>query len=482
MTVWARSHKGMKVTVIGCGYLGATHAACMAELGHDVLGVDTDSAKIERLSRGEVPFFEPGLSDVLRRNIDAGRLRFTTDYRDAADHASVHFLGVGTPQQQRSQRADLSQVFGAVEALVSRLRGRHLIIGKSTVPVGTSAELNERIIEMTADVDASVELAWNPEFLREGFAVEDTLSPDRIVLGVDAGHADSKAEGVVSELYREIFEAGVPFVRTDWPTAELVKVSANAFLATKISFINAVSELCEVVGGDISTLADAIGYDARIGRRFLNAGLGFGGGCLPKDIRAFAARAEELGAGDSLAFLREMDAVNMRRRTAMVDLVEKACGGTVLGANVAILGAAFKPESDDVRDSPALNVAGQLALRGAQVSVFDPKAMDNARKLYPTLRFASCAAEAAEAADVVVVATEWAEFVHMTPEELAPTVARRVVVDGRRCLNSDAWRAAGWRYLAIGSKPDAAAEAASSSSRGRLVRQTRDSRSTGMLV
>ncbi|MFW0788316.1 UDP-glucose dehydrogenase family protein [Gordonia sp. CPCC 205333] len=472
----------MKVTVIGCGYLGATHAACMAELGHDVLGVDTDSAKIDRLSRGEVPFFEPGLSDVLRRNIDAGRLRFTTDYREAADHASVHFLGVGTPQQERSQRADMSQVFGAVEALVSRLRGRHLIVGKSTVPVGTSAELNQRIAELTADVDASVELAWNPEFLREGFAVEDTLSPDRIVLGIDGDRADSKAEGVISELYREIFEAGVPFVRTDWPTAELVKVSANAFLATKISFINAVSEICEVVGGDISTLADAIGYDARIGRRFLNAGLGFGGGCLPKDIRAFAARAEELGAGDSLAFLREVDAVNMRRRTAMVDLVEDACGGTVLGANVAILGAAFKPESDDVRDSPALNVAGQLSLRGARVSVFDPKAMDNARKLYPTLRFASSASDAARSADVVIVATEWAEFVHMAPEELASIVARRVVVDGRRCLNPEAWRAAGWRYLAIGSRPDEAAEAVSGSSRDRLMRQTRDSRSPGVLV
>lgn len=451
----------------------------MAELGHDVLGVDTEDAKIASLSRGEVPFFEPGLSDVLRRNIDAGRLRFTTDYDEAAAHASVHFLGVGTPQQQRSHGADLSQVFGAVESLVTRLHGEHLIVGKSTVPVGTAAELSRRIAVLTAGDEAtSIELAWNPEFLREGFAVEDTLAPDRIVLGVDPARTDSKAEGVLGELYREIFEAGVPFVRTDWPTAELVKVSANAFLATKISFINAVSELCEVVGGDISTLADAIGYDARIGRRFLNAGLGFGGGCLPKDIRAFVARAEELGVGDSLAFLREVDAVNMRRRTAMVELIENACGGSVLGANVAVLGAAFKPESDDVRDSPALNVAGQLALRGARVTVFDPKAMGNAGKLYPTLRFAESAAAAAASADVVVVATEWAEFVHMAPEELASTVARRVIIDGRRCLNPETWRAAGWRYLAIGSR----SEPVLTDRQAGLLRKTSSSRSTGMLV
>lgn len=456
----------------------------MAELGHDVLGVDTDAAKIASLSRGEVPFFEPGLSDVLRRNIDAGRLRFTTDYGDAAEHASVHFLGVGTPQQQRSHGADLSQVYGAVEALVTRLRGEHLIVGKSTVPVGTCVDVNRRIEAITATHDnpTRVELAWNPEFLREGFAVDDTLSPDRIVLGVDPTRTDAKAAGVIAELYREIFEAGIPFVRTDWATAELVKVSANAFLATKISFINAVSELCEVAGGDITTLADAIGYDARIGRRFLNAGLGFGGGCLPKDIRAFVARAEELGVGDSLSFLREVDAVNMRRRTAMVDIVENLCGGTVLGANVTVLGAAFKPESDDVRDSPALNVAGQLSLRGARVTVFDPKAMANASRLYPTLRFADSATAAADGADVVVVATEWAEFVHMAPEELAPVVARRVIVDGRRCLNADAWRAAGWQYRAIGSRGDVGSGRQESVNANSLAKRMGNSRSENMLV
>ncbi len=474
----------MKVTVIGCGYLGATHAACMAELGHEVLGIDVDPAKIASLSRGEVPFFEPGLSDVLRRNIDAGRLSFTTDYDEAAAHGSVHFLGVGTPQQQRGHGADLSQVHGAVDALTSRLRGEHLIVGKSTVPVGTAAELQRRIDATSARVDESggthIELAWNPEFLREGFAVDDTLSPDRIVLGTRPDN--SRAAAVIAEVYREIFEAGVPYVRTDLPTAELVKVSANAFLATKISFINAVSEICEVVGGDISTLADAIGYDARIGRKFLNAGLGFGGGCLPKDIRAFVARADEVGAGQSLGFLREVDAVNMRRRTAMVDLVEKACGSSVLGANVAVLGAAFKPESDDVRDSPALNVAGQLSLRGARVTVFDPKAMDNARRLYPTLRFGESARDAAIDADVVVVATEWAEFVHMTPEELAPLVGRKVIVDGRRCLNAQAWEKAGWSYAAIGDRVEADFAPQMRSAGGVTSVPARRSAAAGMLV
>jgi UDPglucose 6-dehydrogenase len=439
----------MKLTVIGCGYLGATHAACMAELGHDVLGVDVDADKVARLQNGEVPFFEPGLSDVLRRNLAAGRLRFTTDHREAADFASVHFLGVGTPQQRRGYGVDLSHVEAAVDALTPLIRGDHLIIGKSTVPVGTAAALAQRIAVLAAP-DTHVELVWSPEFLREGFAVEDTLEPDRLVLGADPDRDDTRAARVLAEIYRDILQSGVPFVRTDWATAELVKVSANAFLATKISFINAVSEICENVGADVSTLADAIGYDNRIGRRFLNAGLGFGGGCLPKDIRGFLARADEVGAGRALRFLREVDAINTRRRGALVDLVADAVGGDVLGTNIAILGAAFKPESDDVRDSPALNVAGQLALRGATVTVFDPKAVANSRRLYPTLGYADSAVEACEAADAVVVATEWAEFVHMVPEELSDVVRARVIVDGRRCLDAGAWQSAGWRLHALG--------------------------------
>ncbi|MCR5978327.1 nucleotide sugar dehydrogenase [Gordonia jinghuaiqii] len=446
----------MKLTVIGCGYLGATHAACMAELGHDVVGIDVDAHKVERLQAGEVPFFEPGLADILRRNIDAGRLRFTTDQPAAADHASVHFLGVGTPQEVRGHRADLSHVYAAVDALVPTLRGRHLIIGKSTVPVGTCAELAQRI-SVLAQPGADVELSWSPEFLREGFAVEDTLEPDRLVLGtglLDDGSQDPQEESsageTVREIYREILETGVPLIETDWATAELVKVSANAFLATKISFINAISELCEIAGGDINTLADAIGYDPRIGRRFLNAGLGFGGGCLPKDIRALTARADDMGAPRAVGFLREVDAINMRRRSAAVELVYEALGGDVLGRNIAVLGAAFKPESDDVRDSPALTVASRLALEGASVTVFDPKAMDNSRRVQPSLGYATSAREACDRADVVVIATEWAEFVHMAPDELDEVVRGKRIVDGRRCLDPHMWRDAGWDYRALG--------------------------------
>lgn len=444
----------MKLTVIGCGYLGATHAACMAELGHDVLGVDVDPDKVARLSSGEVPFFEPGLADILRRNISAGRLTFTTDIVAAAAHGSVHFIGVGTPQRARGHAADTSHVEAAVDALVPHLRGEHLIVGKSTVPVGTATSLARRIETLTSS-KASVDLAWNPEFLREGFAVEDTLRPDRLVIGTDPGSDTHVARTVLREVYHEIIETGLPVIETDWSTAELVKVSANAFLATKISFINAISELCEIVGADVSTLADAIGHDKRIGRRFLNAGLGFGGGCLPKDIRAFEARAEELGAHGALRFLREVDTINMRRRSAMVDLIAQACPRELLGANIAVLGAAFKPESDDVRDSPALSVAGQLALRGASVTVFDPKANANSRRMYPMLGYADSAAEAAQDADVVAIATEWAEFVHMAPTELDPVVRSRVIVDGRRCLDPQTWRRAGWSYVALGGRTTA---------------------------
>lgn len=439
----------MRMTVIGCGYLGATHAACMAELGHDVLGVDVDAAKTSALAAGEVPFFEPGLDDVLRRNIAAGRLRFTTDTAEAARFARVHFLCVGTPQQPTSGAADLTALRTAVRALVGHLRGRHLLVGKSTVPVGTCAELDDEIAALTRDAD--IELAWNPEFLREGFAVDDTLHPDRIVVGADQRRGPEATE-TLAQVYREILDEPTPYLTMDRATAELVKVSANAFLATKISFINAISEMCEATGADVTALADAIGHDPRIGRRFLNAGLGFGGGCLPKDIRAFAARAAELGVESAPALLRQVDEINMRRRSELVALVERACDGSVLGRNVAVLGAAFKPESDDVRDSPALAVAARLSLCGARVSVFDPKAMSNAARVFPTLRYAESASAAVRGADVVVVATEWAEFVHMPPSELSDLVARRLIVDARRCLDGAAWTAAGWDYRALGSQ------------------------------
>lgn len=451
----------MRMTVFGTGYLGATHAACMAEMGHDVLGVDVDPEKIQALSEGRVPFFEPGLPEILTRNIEAGRLRFTTDYAEAAEFADVHFIGVGTPQRKGSYAADTTYVNAVIETLAPLVSGNHTIFGKSTVPVGTAHELQQKADEIVAASpnEAQITIAWNPEFLREGHAVKDTLHPDRIVLGLggDSSNSDDRTEqqrveGLAREIYAPALEEGTPFLVMDLPTAELVKVSANAFLATKISFINAVSELCEIVGADVTALADAIGMDDRIGRKFLGAGLGFGGGCLPKDIRAFMARAGELGADQALTFLREVDAINMRRREKTVELARETLGGSLIGRNVTVLGAAFKPNSDDVRDSPALSVAGSLSLSGANVTVYDPQGMENAAKIFPTLTYAPNVEEALEGAEIVIVATEWKQF-----QELDPVVARKLVagdnpavLDGRNCLPRKEWEAAGWNFLALG--------------------------------
>lgn len=433
----------MKMVVLGLGYLGATHAACMAELGHEVLGVEVVPEKREMLAAGEVPFYEPGLPELLKKHIDSGQLRVTGSYGEAADFADVFFIAVGTPQKKGEYSADLQYVDAAIDELVPMLTRDALILGKSTVPVGTAQRLTERAEDLAKDV--AVEIAWNPEFLREGYAVKDTLHPDRLVLGaVEGGSAEVIARGV----YSSIIDEGTPFIVTDLPTAELVKTSANAFLATKISFINAIAEVCDAAGADVQAIADAIGYDARIGRRFLNAGLGFGGGCLPKDIRAFMARAGELGAAEALSFLREVDNVNMRRRTRMVELARDVSGGSLLGTRVAVLGAAFKPESDDVRDSPALNVAGQMQLQGASVTVYDPKANANSRRLFPTLDYAETAIAACRNADVVLVLTEWREFIELDPHDAAKVVNQRKVVDGRMCLPRDEWKSAGWAYWA----------------------------------
>ncbi|ODQ43571.1 UDP-glucose dehydrogenase family protein [Corynebacterium amycolatum] len=458
----------MRITVIGTGYLGATHAAAMAELGHEVLGVDVDPAKIEALSAGQVPFFEPGLPELLKKHVESGRLRFTTNYDEAVEFANVHFVGVGTPQVKGSYAADVRYVDAAITELAKRVVGKHLVFGKSTVPVGTAPRLQELAAKMIGERAAagdeqlkntSLEIAWNPEFLREGFAVKDTLEPDRVVLGTQkpgmilngAGQeVESIAEDSLRECFGPIFERETPLIVADTATAELVKVSANAFLATKISFINAVSEICEVTGADITTLADAIGMDARIGRRFLNAGLGFGGGCLPKDIRAFMARAGELGVDQALTFLREVDAINMRRREKTVDLVRGSFGGSLLGHTVTVLGAAFKPNSDDVRDSPALSIAGSLSLAGASVIVYDPQAMENAKKNFPTLEYAPSIEAALEGSEMVVVATEWQQFRDIDPVAAKKLVKRAAVLDGRNCLPADQWRAAGWDVTCLG--------------------------------
>ena len=434
----------MKLSVIGCGYLGAVHAAAMASIGHEVIGIDIDQRKIDALSKGEAPFFEPGLQEILTAGIAAGNLRFTTDMAEAAG-AKVHFVGVGTPQQKDSYAADLTYVNGAFDGLLPYLAPGDIVAGKSTVPVGTAASLAPRVSETGAT------LVWNPEFLREGYAVQDTVDPDRLVAGVPAGEEGQIAASVLREVYHPSVAKGTPFIVTDYATAELVKVSANAFLATKISFINAMAEIAEVTGADVTQLADAIGHDARIGRRFLGAGIGFGGGCLPKDIRAFSARAEELGRGESVAFLRQVDEINLRRRERAVQLVVDGLGGSVFEKKVTVLGAAFKPHSDDIRDSPALDVAVRLHGLGANVAVTDPAAIENARRIHPQLTYVEDRDEAIRDADALVLVTEWDEYRRQLPPEHASSLTDgRVVVDGRNGLDAAAWRAAGWAYYGMG--------------------------------
>ena len=435
----------MNITVIGCGYLGTTHAASMAELGHDVLGVEIDPDKRALLSEGRVPFFEPGLEELLARQVAAGRLRFTDSYEEAGAFADLHFLCVGTPQLASSMGADVSYVDAAITSLAPHVTRPSYVVGKSTVPVGTAARLAAHLTA-NAPAGADAELVWNPEFLREGFAVEDTLRPDRIVVGV----ASERAEKAMREFYAPITDTGIPIVVTDYATAELVKVSANAFLATKISFINAVGEVCEAAGADVVDLADAIGHDTRIGRRFLNAGVGFGGGCLPKDIRAFVHRAGELGVEDAMTFLRQVDDINQRQRQRVTQMAEEMVGGSVSGARICIWGAAFKPDSDDVRDSPALAIAGNLHLMGAHVCVYDPKAGATAQARFPTLSYAESAAEAAEGADLILHLTEWPEFREIDLEVLGGAVAHRRLIDGRNILDLAAWRSAGWEARGIG--------------------------------
>jgi len=431
----------LRVSVIGTGYLGATHAACISSLGFQVIGVDVEPAKIELLSKGKVPFYEPDLEELLEAEIKSGRLTFTTDFQAIAD-ADIHFICVGTPQQANSLAADMRFVDAALDAIAPLAKDGSLVVGKSTVPVGTAQRLRERL----AKVNPKVELAWNPEFLREGFAVEDTLRPNRLVVGVTSDAAENK----LKELYKSNLDAGTPWVRADLPTAELVKVAANSFLATKISFINAMAEICEAAGGDVTVLAKAIGYDPRIGNRFLQAGIGFGGGCLPKDIRAFMARAGELGAEQALEFLREIDSINLRARQRVIELVRSDLSDDLRGKKIAVLGAAFKPDSDDVRDSPALDISAQIQAAGASVVVHDPKAIENAQKRFPALSFESDIEKTLKDADLVLHLTEWKIYREIDPAKVKSLVAGAIMIDGRNALDRDKWIAAGWKFRALG--------------------------------
>ncbi|MDV8146994.1 UDP-glucose/GDP-mannose dehydrogenase family protein [Arthrobacter sp. B10-11] len=435
----------MRISVIGCGYLGAVHAACMAKLGHDVVGIDVDEQKIAALSAAKAPFYEPGLEELLEEVQSTGRLSFTTDMASAAG-SNVHFICVGTPQKKGENGADLTYVDAATVGLLPHIAPGDIVVGKSTVPVGTAARLSDLVLAQ----EPGAHLVWNPEFLREGHAVADTLHPDRFVYGVANGSEEHQAVSVLDDVYSVPLSSGTPRLVTDHPTAELVKTAANSFLATKISFINAMAELCEAAGADVTRLADAIGMDDRIGRKFLNAGIGFGGGCLPKDIRAFMARAGELGADQALTFLREVDSINMRRRTRVVELTRELCDGTLLGKRVTVLGAAFKPESDDVRDSPALSIAAQLQLQGAVVTVTDPKALPNAAKRFPELHYDSDTNASVEKADVLLLLTEWKEYQNLDPFEVGGRVSSLRILDGRNTLNPEKWRSAGWTYRGLG--------------------------------
>ena len=431
----------LKLSVVGTGYLGATHAACMASMGFEVIGVDVDAAKIDSLSQGKVPFYEPDLEELLATQIKSGRLKFSKDFTEIAD-CDVHFICVGTPQVKDGIAADLTYVNSAVETIAPIVKAGSLVVGKSTVPVGTDARLRDLLIAVNPKAD----LAWNPEFLREGFAVEDTLRPNRLVIGTTS----DRAEAILKEVYAKNLADGIPWIRADLPTSELVKVAANSFLATKISFINAMAEICEAAGGDVTVLAKAIGYDPRIGSRFLQAGIGFGGGCLPKDIRAFMARAEELGAQQALEFLKEIDSINLRARQRIIELVRKDLSDDLSGKKIAILGAAFKPDSDDVRDSPALDIAAQIQAAGAVVTVHDPKAIANAQKRFPAVNFAATVEDALKDAELVLHLTEWKIYRELDPVKMKTLVKSAIMIDGRNALDREAWRAAGWHFRALG--------------------------------
>ena len=431
----------LKLSVIGTGYLGATHAAAMASLGFQVLGIDVDEQKIAMLREGKVPFFEPDLEELLEAEVKSGRLTFATDFSAISD-CDVHFVCVGTPQKKDSLAADLTYVDASMKAVASHAKAGSLMVGKSTVPVGTA----DRLSRIVKEINPDIELAWNPEFLREGFAVEDTLRPNRLVVGVTS----DRAEDILKEVYAPLLANNVPWIRSDLPTAELVKVAANSFLATKISFINAMAEICEAAGGDVTVLAKAIGYDPRIGSRFLQAGIGFGGGCLPKDIRAFMARSEELGARQSLEFLREIDSINLRARQRMIDLVRQDLGLDLKGKKIAVLGAAFKPDSDDVRDSPALDIAVQISEAGAEVHVHDPKAIEPARRRFPKLTYSSSIEEVASGSDAILHLTEWKMYREIDPIILKPKVKQAIVIDGRNALDRERWLSAGWKFRALG--------------------------------
>lgn len=433
----------MKMTVIGCGHLGATHAACMAAIGHEVVGVDIDEGKVQLLNSGRGWFHEPDLNPMLAENIAAGRLRFTTDFAEAAKFANVHFIGVATPGSADGSY-DLSQVMAAVKALTRHLRPDALIIGKSTVAPGTATQLQEMIDRLLRPEQGTAEITWNPEFLREGCAVADTLRPDRIVVGVQS----DSAAATVAEIYRPLTDTGIPLLLTNLTTAELAKGAANAFLATKISFINAMADICVATGADITVLSQSLGLDPRIGSAFLKAGIGYGGACLPKDVRGLGNFAAGVNASSAAALLAAIDSVNVARVGQVIDLVRKEIGD-IRQKRIAVWGAAFKAGTDDVRESAALLLAAQLHELGGIVAVYDPMGRGNALAALPWISYADSPLDAAASADVIVVATAWPEFNEVDCAEISKLGRNNVIVDACQGVSSSAWQQAGWRTVSL---------------------------------
>lgn len=432
----------MKISVIGLGYLGATHAVAMAKIGHTVIGIEPNPDKVASLQSGHAGFFEPGLDEELAIQLASGRLTFQSAHDDSSKDVALHFICVGTPQLAGSLAADTSYLHSAIKDLAPYLAEDAVVAGKSTVPVGTATILSAELKAQTGF--SEVNLAWNPEFLREGTALEDSLHPDRLVVGV----TNQKSEDLLREVYAPMISEDIPFLVTDLVTAELVKSAANAFLATKISFINAMAEIAEVSGADASALAQAIGYDERIGNKFLRNGVGFGGGCLPKDIRALMARAEELGVGQSVAYLKEIDKINIRRRHRVIELLNEELG-TLADKKVLVLGAAFKPDSDDIRDSPALEIALLLQDAGATAIVHDPIALPGVNKKHPELTTQADLALAFQGADAIVLATEWREYRDLNPATITG-VSNKLIIDGRNVIDISLWQSAGFKVLALG--------------------------------
>jgi len=432
----------MRVAMIGTGYVGLVSGACFADFGHVVTCVDKDASKIERLKKGEIPIFEPGLDELVAQNVKAGRLTFTTEAADAIADADAVFIAVGTPSRRGDGHADLSYVYAAAEEIAGLMNGFTVVVTKSTVPVGTGDEVEAIIAKARPDGDFAV--VSNPEFLREGAAIKDFKIPDRVVVGTDS----ERAREVMRELYRPLFLNETPILFTSRPTSELIKYAANAFLAVKITFINEMADLCEAVGANVQEVSRGIGLDGRIGRKFLNAGPGYGGSCFPKDTLALTRTAND--AGTPVRIVDTVVEVNAARKKAMADKVIRAMGGDVKGKTIGVLGLAFKQNTDDMRDAPSLDILPALIEAGAHVKAYDPESMDEAKKLMDGITYAEDAYDAIDGADAMVIITEWDQFRALDFDRVKASLASNIIVDLRNIYAPDDMKKRGFNYTSVG--------------------------------